>query len=119
MFHCPDDSGISKSLVPDEPGPAGEPVWKKEGSSYCLNTVVTRLGSLAALPRPSETYLGAEVLGFHSDDAIANWKAVKGGPGRVAYFADGHAKLLTEQAIARQCTPPAFPNDDNTFTPIP
>jgi prepilin-type N-terminal cleavage/methylation domain-containing protein len=119
MFRCPDDSGISKSLVPDEPGPSGEPVWKKEGSSYCLNTVVTRLGTLAAIPRPAETYLGAEILAWHGDDPIANWRQVKGGPGRVAYFADGHAKVMTEQAIARQCSPPAYPDDNNGFTPIP
>jgi hypothetical protein len=118
LLRCPDDHGIPVSQVPAEPG-GNDPVWKKEGSSYCLNTVVTRLGSMAAIPRPAETYMGAEILAWHGDDPITNWRQAKGGPGRVTYFADGHAKLATEQMIARQCSPPAYPDDNGGFTQIP
>lgn len=118
MFKCPDDNGIPIEKVPDEPT-KGEPVWQVEGSSYCLNTVVTRLKTMAACPRPAETYLGAEVFGFHGDDPVTNWRQVRGGPGRVAYFVDGHVKSVTEATIAKQCSPPAFPDDNGTFVAIP
>lgn len=118
MFHCPDDNGIPVNLIPDEPS-GNNPVWQSEGSSYCLNTVMTRLSTLAACPRPAETYLGAEVFAFHSDDPVNNWRQQKGGPGRVTYFADGHVKLATEKTIALQCSPPAYMDDSGNFVPLP
>ena len=130
MFKCPSDTGISAGLVPGDPS-QGVPVWKVEGTSYCLNSVLTRVGAMAAMPRPAETYFGAEVTSFHAGmaDAIQGWKdAATGavnlrhdskGPIRVAYFCDGHAKLATERFIAQQCTPtPAIPQDDGTFLPV-
>lgn len=107
LYRCPSDEGIPTNIV-DEPS-KGEPVWKVEGSSYCLNTVVTRLGSIAAIPEPSETYLGAEVYGWHADGATAHWRNTTGFPVRVAYFVDGHVKLVGEGFIAKQCAPPAAP----------
>ncbi len=118
MFQCPDDNGIPVNQIPDEPT-GGDPVWQREGSSYCLNTALTRLGTLAACPRPADTYLGAEIFAFHSDDPVNNWRQQKGGPGRVTYFVDGHAKLATEKTIALQCSPPAYPEEDGQFVPIP
>lgn len=106
IFVCPSDFG-PKNWTQD---PAyGGPIWKTEGTSYCLNTVMTRLGTLASIPLPAETYMGAEILSWHSDDPITYWFNRSGGPVRVAYFCDGHAKLATEQTIASQCSPPAAP----------
>ena len=113
LFICPSDYGIPN--WPDEPTKGG-PVWKGEGTSYCLNTVMTRLGSLAAIPIPAETYMGAEIFSWHSDDPLNYWRNTNGGPVRVAYFADGHAKLATEALIASQCTPqPSAPGVGPVF----
>lgn len=107
MFRCPSDVGIPTSIL-DEPT-KGQPVWKAEGSSYCLNTVVNRLGTLAAIPAPADTYMGAEIYGWHGDDAKNRWSTATGHPNRVAYFVDGHAKVVGEAFIAKQCAPPAAP----------
>jgi prepilin-type N-terminal cleavage/methylation domain-containing protein len=118
MFKCPSDVGMDASKVPAEPS-LGGPVWKKEGSSYCLNTVMTRIGSMAGIPKPAETYMGAEVLSFHADDKYNIFLNKNSGPARVAYFADGHAKLATENFIALQCSPqPSYPDDNGGFTPV-
>ncbi len=129
MFKCPSDNGISSSLLSADPS-QGVPIWKVEGSSYCLNTVVTRKGAMSAIDLPSSTYMGAEVTSFHEgiNRAIAGWKsATKAngyqdtiGPARVAYFCDGHAKMATERFISLQCSPPALPNADGSQgTPVP
>lgn len=107
MFHCPSDVGIPKSITAEPSN--GQPVWKFEGSSYCLNTVVTRLATMAAIPQPADTYMGAEVYGWHGDDAANKWSTAAGHPNRVAYFVDGHAKVVGEAFIAAQCAPPAAP----------
>jgi prepilin-type N-terminal cleavage/methylation domain-containing protein len=107
MFRCPSDVGIPTSIV-DEPS-KGQPVWKSEGSSYCLNTVVNRLGTLAAIPEPADTYMGAEIYGWHGDEAAKRWSTTTGHPNRVAYFVDGHARTVGEAFIAKQCAPPAAP----------
>lgn len=107
MFRCPSDVGIPRSIAA-EPS-AGQPVWKSEGSSYCLNTVVNRLGTLAAIPEPADTYMGAEIYGWHGDDAANRWSVATGHPNRVAYFVDGHAKIVGEAFIKLQCLPPAAP----------
>jgi prepilin-type N-terminal cleavage/methylation domain-containing protein len=108
VYHCPSDSGIPTNLVPADPS-KGLPVWQAEGSSYCLNTVVTRLSSMAAIQQPSDTYMGAEVLSWHADDPVGSWSTRSGKPARVAYFCDGHAKLASEALIGEQCSPPAAP----------
>jgi prepilin-type N-terminal cleavage/methylation domain-containing protein len=107
IFHCPSDVGIPTSVV-DEPS-KGKPVWQVEGTSYCLNTVVTRLASMAAIPEPASTYMGAEVYGWHADNGVQKWQDRTGHPARVAYFVDGHAKIVGEAFIAAQCSPPAAP----------
>jgi prepilin-type N-terminal cleavage/methylation domain-containing protein len=129
LFKCPSDVGIPTSLVAADPS-QGRPVWQVEGSSYCLNTVVTRLGALAAIPDPVDTYMGAEVTSFHRGiaDAIAAWQTAatgpvalrhdSAGPVRVSYFCDGHAKLATEMLIAYQCTPqPSYPDGNGNYDP--
>jgi len=122
IFHCPSDNGIPK--VAAEPT-LGKPVWQMEGSSYCLNTVMTRIGRMAAIPYPAETYMGAEVYSWHFQPSNATllWQSKSGQPSRVAYFADGHAKIVPEAFIAAQCSPPAMFTDVATtqhiLTPVP
>jgi prepilin-type N-terminal cleavage/methylation domain-containing protein len=105
LYRCPSDSGIPVAADPTK----GKPVWQVEGSSYCLNTVVTRLGAMAAIQQPADTYMGAEVFAWHGDDSVNNWQLRSGKPQRVAYFCDGHAKIASEATIAEQCSPPAAP----------
>jgi prepilin-type N-terminal cleavage/methylation domain-containing protein len=117
LFKCPSDVGFPTALVNDPS--QGQPVWKKENTSYCLNTVMTRVGALSGIPIPTDTYMGAEVVSFHlgAAAAVAAWaQATPGqsttGPDRVAYFVDGHAKLTYEGVIAAQCSPtPSLPTD--------
>jgi prepilin-type N-terminal cleavage/methylation domain-containing protein len=108
LYRCPNDNGVPMSQIPADPS-KGKPIWQAEGSSYCLNTVVTRLGSLAAIQQPSDTYMGAEVFPWHADNPVEAWQTRAGRPARVAYFCDGHAKFMSESAIAEQCAPPAAP----------
>ena len=124
LFHCPSDDGISN--VPAEPtGSGGTPVWQAEGSSYCINTVVTRVGSISAIPYPADTYLGAEVYSWHfqSSNASNLWSTKSGQPTRVAYFCDGHVKSVGEAYISLQCSPPAMFEDTSAgsmvITPVP
>jgi prepilin-type N-terminal cleavage/methylation domain-containing protein len=134
IFKCPSDNGIPSILLLATNGgdpSQGTPVWKVEGTSYCLNTVMTRIGSLAGIVVPADTYMGAEVTSFHAgiNDAIKGWEDAattadgprhdSKGPVRVAYFVDGHAKLATESFIAHQCSPPALPQSDGSFQPVP
>lgn len=117
IFQCPSDSGIRD--VAAEPT-KGKSVWEAEGSSYCFNSVVTRVKSVAAIPFPAETYMGAEVYSFHSGNGGFYWQNKTGHPARVAYFCDGHAKLASEEFIAAQCTPkPSMFNDAHVMTPVP
>jgi prepilin-type N-terminal cleavage/methylation domain-containing protein len=124
LFKCPSDVGIPPSLVNDPS--QGQPVWKVEKTSYCLNTVMTRVGGLAAIPIPAETYMGAEVLSFHIGiaEAVKAWAGstpgnTTYGPDRVAFFVDGHAKLASEGLISSQCIPtPSLPTD-NGLVPVP
>ena len=54
---------------------------------------MTRLGKEAAVPMPTDTFMGAEIWSWHQPLAIQDFlgKTVK--PIRVAYFCDGHATL--------------------------
>lgn len=129
LFKDPDDNGIPANLVPSDPS-QGRPVWQVEGSSYCLNTVMTRVGSVAAIVAPSDTYMGAEIapFGLGMPDAVLAWAAASTGPAnlrhnitgpsRVAYYCDGHAKTVTESIIAQQCVVPCLPQGDGTCTPV-
>jgi prepilin-type N-terminal cleavage/methylation domain-containing protein len=113
-FLCPSDKGIPADLAADPFNQ--EPVRPKRfadfyGSSFCLNTVVTRLGQEGAIVRPSDTYMGAEIWSWHppQQSALGYFKTKTAKPVRVGYFCDGHATLVSEQAIADQCAPPAAP----------
>ena len=102
LFRCPDDNGVPD--VPADPT-TGQSVWQVEGSSYCLNTVMTRVGTIAAIPYPAETYMGAEVYSFHAEQGGFLWLNKTQSNTRIAYFCDGHVKLTSEAFIAAQCSP--------------
>jgi hypothetical protein len=70
---------------------------------------MTRLVKEAAVPMPTDTFMGAEIWSWHQPLAIQDFlgKTVK--PIRVAYFCDGHAYITSEATIQSQCAPPAAP----------
>jgi prepilin-type N-terminal cleavage/methylation domain-containing protein len=121
---CPSDVGVPAAIAADPINSATPRPSKMAdfyGSSYCLNVVVTRRGSEAAIPRPSESYLGAEIVPWHSTEGFSYFSGKTGNPVRVAYYCDGHAKVASEQSIALQCsTPgPSLPLDDGTYQVVP
>lgn len=107
-FICPSDIGVPLSFTADPS--RGQPVWTYELTSYCFNTVMTRLGTPEAIVHPSEAFMGAEVFSWHSP-----------GSRRVAYFADGHSDIAPDTSIAKQCSPPAQPDDSypGGYRPVP
>jgi prepilin-type N-terminal cleavage/methylation domain-containing protein len=108
VFQCPSDFGVPSVFVADPTlgGKVGRDTsLGGYGSSYCLNTVVTRIGNEAGIPQPADTYMGAEIYPWHTPDALAFFQGKTGHPARIAYFCDGHAKIASEQSIALQCTP--------------
>ncbi len=112
VFICPTDRGLPGDLTAD-PYNAASPRPPRladfYGSSYCLNTVMTRLGKEAAVVLPSETFLGAEIWSWHQPMALGDFRAATPRPIRVAHFCDGHAAVTSELAIQQQCAPPSAP----------
>ena len=110
-FVCNADNGIP-SVVTADPFNAATPRPERfadfYGSSYCFNTVMTRLGKEAGVRIPSDTFMGAEIWSWHEPLAPANAQN-KTLPIRVAYFCDGHSEVTSENFIAAQCSPPAAP----------
>jgi prepilin-type N-terminal cleavage/methylation domain-containing protein len=96
-FVCPSDRGVPATFASDPS--LGKPVWQYELTSYCFNTVMTRVRSPDAIVVPSETFMGAEVWSWHKPTIS-----------RVAYFCDGHSEVTPDSKIAKQCSPPAMPN---------
>lgn len=110
LFRCPSDTGVPVAADPTAGGPLyRDPSLGGYGSSYCLNTVLTRLGSLAAVVQPSDTYMGAEVWSWHSPDALQYFTNGTGNPARIGYYCDGHAKISSEKDVQLQCSPPSAP----------
>jgi len=74
VFVRPADNGIPAEIVAD-PFNALTPLPVRfsefYGSSYCLNAVVTRLGKAAAIPQPSDTFMGAEIWSWQSPRAAS------------------------------------------------
>lgn len=112
VFVCPGDTGIPPAIAAD---PFNALSSRPQtfalfyGSSFCLNTVMTRLGSETAVPIPTDTFEGAEIWSWHQPLAIADFQGHTTRPIRVAYFCDGHAATTSEQDIQLQCTPPSAP----------
>jgi prepilin-type N-terminal cleavage/methylation domain-containing protein len=109
IFACPSDKGIPATVAAD-PIHTVTPEPKRMadfyGSSFCFNTVMTRLGKEAAVTNPSETFMGAEIWSWH-DPLTASGSSPK--PIRMAYFCDGHAATTAETTIQAQCAPPSAP----------
>ena len=113
-FVCPSDIGVPASILTDPMNQTNSRPRRMAdfyGTSFCLNTVVTRLGTESAVPMPSATYLGAEIWSWHPPQqmAAANFQTKTVKPVRVAFFCDGHAGVVSEIAIQEQCAPPAAP----------
>ena len=112
VFACPSDKGLPEDIAAD-PIHAEVPKPKRMadfyGSSFCLNVVMTRLGSESAIVTPSETFMGAEIWSWHQPLAINDFKSATKKPIRMAYFADGHADVTAEKTIQEQCAPPSAP----------
>ena len=109
-LHCPSDIGVPAALFPNDPSIATKSVFAVDHTSYCFNTVMTRLGSPEAIIQPSDAFMGAEVYSWHAP-----------GVRRAAYFADGHAEVTAEQNIAKQCAPPSQPDASypGGYRPVP
>ena len=109
-FACPSDTGVPAASFANDPSIATKSVLQVDQTSYCFNTVMTRLGSPDAVIQPSDAFMGAEVWSWHSP-----------GKRRAAYFVDGHSELTADPNIAKQCSPPAQP--DSTYAggyrPVP
>ncbi len=111
-FFCPADKGIPVDVAADPFNavvPRPPRFGDYYGSSYCFNTVMTRLGKPAAVLQPSETFMGAEVWSWHAPQAINDFTGKTIKPIRVAYFCDGHAAVTSENFISAQCAPPSAP----------
>jgi prepilin-type N-terminal cleavage/methylation domain-containing protein len=112
VFACPADNGIPQTIATD---PFNQLTLRPRrladfyGSSYCFNTVMTRLEKEAAVPIPSETFMGAEIWSWHQPLAIQDFQGKTRKPIRVAYFCDGHAGITSEETIQQQCAPPSAP----------
>jgi prepilin-type N-terminal cleavage/methylation domain-containing protein len=109
IFACPSDKGIPASVAADpihQVSPEPKRMADFYGSSFCLNTVMTRLGKEAAVLMPSETFMGAEIWSWH-DPLTASGSSPK--MIRMAYFCDGHAATTAETTIQAQCAPPSAP----------
>ena len=109
-FICPSDNNVPASFTMDPARISGaRSVWAYEGSSYCLNTVMTQVRTPDAIPQPSETFMGAEIWSWH-----------KAGITRAAYFVDGHSAITADTFINSQCAPPAYPVGTNyVIVPLP
>ncbi len=112
IFACPGDTGIPGAIAADPFNTANPRLNRMAdfyGSSFCLNTVMTRLGTEAAVVMPADTFMGAEIWSWHQPLAINDFKGATAKPIRVAYFCDGHAAVTSELTIQQQCAPPSAP----------
>ncbi len=112
VFVCPADNGIPAAIASDpfnSANPRPNRLSEFYGSSFCLNTVMTRLGTEEAIPQPADTFLGAEIWSWHQPLALNEFQGKSRKPIRVAYFCDGHAAITSEESIQEQCAPPSAP----------
>ena len=109
-FRCPSDNGVPASAFANDPSIATKSVYAVDGTSYCFNTVMTRVGSPDAIVQPTDAFMGAEVWSWHSPRVR-----------RAAYFADGHSETTADANIAKQCSPPAQPDASfaGGYRPVP
>jgi prepilin-type N-terminal cleavage/methylation domain-containing protein len=112
VYVCPGDNGVPTAIAAD-PFNALTPRPTRfadfYGSSFCLNTVMTRLGRETAVQLPTDTFMGAEIWSWHQPTAVQDFQGKTKKPIRAAYFCDGHAAITSEESIQLQCSPPAAP----------
>jgi prepilin-type N-terminal cleavage/methylation domain-containing protein len=114
VYVCPSDKGIPSAIAADpfnQLTPRPRRFADFYGSSYCLNTVMSRLGKESAILQTSETFFGAEIWSWHQPQQIQvdNFAAKTKKAIRMAYFTDGHAAVTSEDFISQQCSPPSAP----------
>jgi len=112
VFVCPADKGVPQAIAADPFNlvtPRPRRFADFYGSSFCFNTVMTRLGTETAVLQPSDTFMGAEIWSWHQPLAIQDFQGKTKKPIRVAYFCDGHAAVTSEDYISQQCAPPSAP----------
>jgi prepilin-type N-terminal cleavage/methylation domain-containing protein len=102
LFVCPSDNGVPAATFPNDPSVPTKSVRASDGTSYCLNVVMTRVGSPDGIPQPSDTFMGAEIWSWHKPKVS-----------RAAYFADGHSAITPDPLIGAQCSPPSMPIGTN------
>lgn len=107
-LRCPSDNGVPASAFANDPSIPIRSVYLADQTSYCFNTVMTRVGSPDAIIQPSDAFMGAEVWSWHAPTIR-----------RAAYFVDGHSEVTVDINIARQCSPPAQPDGSYTGGPNP
>jgi prepilin-type N-terminal cleavage/methylation domain-containing protein len=111
VYVCPGDNGIPADITADpfnSASPRPERLAYFSGSSFCLNTVMTRLGKQSSVPQPSDTFMGGEIWSWHQPLAINDYNNGKR-PIKVVYFCDGHAAITSDASIQEQCKPPSAP----------
>jgi len=118
VFICPADKGVPNDFPTDPFVSAGlNRMADFYGSSYCFFVALTRIGLEAAIPRPTETFMGGDIFPWHIPQKVAvdnlKGKTTKGLG--VAYRVDGHSEMASATNIAEQCTPPSIPG----IGPIP
>jgi prepilin-type N-terminal cleavage/methylation domain-containing protein len=122
VFICPSDKGVPNDFPADPfnnqtQTPRLNRMADIYGSSYCFFVGLTRIGLEAAIPRPTETFMGGDIFPWHIPQKVAvdnlKGKTTKGLG--VAYRVDGHSEMASATNIAAQCTPPAIPG----IGPIP
>ena len=112
VFVCPTDNGIPAAIAADPFNALNPPPSRFAdfyGSSFCLNTVMTRLRNESAVLQPVDTFMGAEIWSWHQPMAVQDFQGKTTKPIRVAYFCDGHAGITSEANIQSQCSPPSAP----------
>ena len=111
-YVCPADKGIPTDVTADPfnaLSPRPDRFSDFYGTSYCFNTVMTRLRKPSAVLMPSDTFMGAEIWSWHQPLAITDFTGKTLKPIRVAYFCDGHTAVTSENFISAQCAPPSAP----------
>jgi len=110
VFVCASDQGVPAATFPDDPSLAAGSVAKSDQTSYCFNTVMTRVERPAAILLPSDTFMGAEVWSWHAP-----------GQRRAADFFYAHSELTRDPSIGKQCSPPSLPDpsDPSGYRAIP
>ena len=109
-FRCPSDNGVPAANFANDPSIATKSVYAVDQTSYCFNTVMTRVGSPDGIIQPSDAFMGAEVWSWHAPTVR-----------RAAYFVDGHSETTPDANIAKQCSPPAQPDASYAggYRPVP